>query len=40
MSEPQIVNTLRSKRREIESAIAGYEKALEQARLDLAHVNA
>ena len=40
MSEPQIVNTLCTKRDQIESAIAGYEKALAQARLDLAHVNA
>lgn len=40
MSEPQIVNTLRSKRDEIEKAIAGYEKVLDLARLDLAHVNA
>ncbi len=40
MSEPQIVNTLRSKREQIEGAIGGYEKALAQARLDLAHVNA
>ncbi len=40
MFEPQVVNTLRSKRDEIEKAIAGYEKGLEQARLDLAHVNA
>lgn len=40
MAEPQIVNTLRSKRDEIEKAIAGYQKGLEQARLDLAHVNA
>ncbi len=40
MSEPQIVNTLRTERDQIESVILGYEKALEQARLDLAHVNA
>ena len=40
MAEPQIVNTLRSKRDDIEAAILAYEKRLEQARRDLAHVNA
>lgn len=40
MADPQIVNTLRRKRDEIERAIAAYEKKIEQARRDLAGVNA
>jgi hypothetical protein len=40
LAEPQIVNTLRSKRNELERIIASYEKATEAARRDLAHVNA
>jgi len=40
MAEPQIVTTLRRKRDEIERAIAAYEKKIEQARIDLASVNA
>lgn len=40
MAEPQIVNTLRSKRDELERIIGSYEKAIEAARHDLAHVNA
>jgi hypothetical protein len=40
MAEPQIVNTLRSKRDELERIIGSYEKAVEAARRDLAHVNA
>jgi hypothetical protein len=40
MAEPQIVNTLRSKRDELERIIGSYEKATEAARRDLAHVNA
>jgi hypothetical protein len=40
MSEPQIVTTLQRKRDEIEKAIAAYEKKIEAAKLDLAHVNA
>jgi hypothetical protein len=40
MAEPQIVNTLRSKRDELERIIGSYEKAIEAARRDLAHVNA
>ena len=38
MAEIRTVTTLTSKRRELESAIAGYERALAQARSDLAHV--
>jgi len=40
MAEPQIVTTLRSKRDELERVISSYEKAIEAARRDLAHVNA
>ncbi len=40
MAEPQIVTTLRSKRDELERIISSYEKAIEAARHDLAHVNA
>lgn len=40
MREIRTVTTLRTKQREIEAAIANYEKRLEQARADLAHVNA
>lgn len=40
MADPQIVNTLRRKRDAIEQAIANYEKKIEAAKLDLAHVNA
>jgi len=40
MSEPNVVLTLRRKRDDIENAIAGYEKRLEAARRDLAHVAA
>jgi hypothetical protein len=40
MAEPQIVNTLRSKRDELERIIGSYEKAIESARRDLAHINA
>jgi hypothetical protein len=40
MAELQIVNTLRSKRDELERIIGSYEKAIEAARRDLAHVNA
>ena len=40
MSEPQVVNTLQSKRAEIESAIAAYEKKIEAAKRDLSAVNA
>jgi hypothetical protein len=40
MAEPQIVNTLRSKRDELERIIASYEKAIDAARTDLSHVNA
>ncbi|PNG26435.1 hypothetical protein [Methylocella silvestris] len=40
MAEPQIVNTLRSKRDELERIIASYEKAIDAARCDLSHVNA
>jgi hypothetical protein len=38
--EPQIVTTLRSKRDAIEQTIASYQKKIEAARRDLAHVNA
>jgi hypothetical protein len=40
MAEPQIVNTLRSKRDELERIISSYETATTAARRDLAHVNA
>lgn len=38
MAEIRTVTTLAAKREHLERAIAGYEKALEQARADLAHV--
>ncbi|WP_339831189.1 hypothetical protein [uncultured Parvibaculum sp.] len=34
------MTTLKTKRHQIEAAIAGYERALNQARADLSHVNA
>lgn len=40
MAEIRTATTLRSKEAEIERAIAGYERALTQARADLAHVRA
>jgi len=40
MTEIRTVTTLPSKRTEIISAIASYEKRLTQARADLSHVNA
>jgi hypothetical protein len=40
MTEPQIINTLRSKRDELDRIISSYEKAATAARRDLAHVNA
>lgn len=40
MTDPQIVTTLRSKRDHIESYIRALEKKIEEARHDLAHVNA
>jgi hypothetical protein len=40
MTESSTVAALRNKRDDIERAIAKYEKALTQARADLAHVNA
>ena len=40
MTESSTVAALRNKRDEIEAAIANYTKRLEQARADLAHVNA
>ena len=40
MAEPQIVNTLRSKRDELERVISAYEAAIIAARRDLAHINA
>lgn len=38
--EIRTVTTLKAKRHQIEAAIAGYERALNQARADLSHVNA
>ncbi|MBI3439661.1 MAG: hypothetical protein HY054_13630 [Proteobacteria bacterium] len=38
MAEIRTVTTLTSKREELERAIAGYEKALAQAQIDLSHV--
>jgi hypothetical protein len=40
MAEPQIVNTLRSKRDELERIISSYETATIAARRDLMHVDA
>ncbi len=40
MAEPQIVTTLSNKRDELERIIGSYERAIEAARRDLAHVNA
>ena len=40
MAEIRTVTTLRSKRAEIISSIAHYEKRIAQARADLSHVNA
>ena len=40
MAEIRTVTTLRSKRTEIISSIANYEKKLAQARADLAHITA
>ena len=40
MADPQILNTLRTKREEIETYIVRVEKQLAAARHDLAHVNA
>lgn len=40
MADPQIVTTLQRKRDEIEQVIALYTKKIEDARLDLSHVNA
>jgi hypothetical protein len=40
MADPQIVNTLRTKRNDIERAIVAYEAKIEAARIDLMHVNA
>ena len=40
MAEPQIVNTLRSKRDELERIIGSYEATATAAKRDLMHVNA
>ncbi|TAL78093.1 MAG: hypothetical protein EPN75_11685 [Beijerinckiaceae bacterium] len=40
MADPQVVNTLRSKRDELERIIKAYEGKIEAARHDLMHVNA
>jgi hypothetical protein len=40
MAEPQIVTTLTNKRNEIEARIAAYEREIENARRDLATINA
>jgi len=40
MSDPQVINTLRTKAGELEAYIAKLERATEQARADLAHINA
>ncbi|MFD0988220.1 hypothetical protein [Methyloligella solikamskensis] len=39
-SDPNIVRTLERKRHQIEQTIAMYEKKIQTARIDLAHVNA
>ncbi|MGK2740827.1 hypothetical protein ACSHT0_08010 [Tepidicaulis sp. LMO-SS28] len=40
MAEIRTVTTLTRKRRQIEASIAAYERRLEQARIDLAHITA
>lgn len=40
LAEPQVVNTLRSKRDEIERTVLAYEERLASARRDLATINA
>lgn len=40
MSDPQVINTLRTKAGELDAHIAKLERALEQAKVDLAHINA
>src|SRR5438034_613739 len=40
MADPQVLTTLRRKQAEIENAIAAYEKRAEEARRDLAAINA
>src|SRR6185369_13922640 len=40
MADPQVLTTLRRKQDEIENAIAAYEKRAEEARRDLAAINA
>jgi hypothetical protein len=40
MADPQILNTLRSKRDDIRDTIAAYEKRIADAKRDLMHVNA
>jgi len=40
MADPHILTTLRSKRDEIERIIRAYEQKIDEARADLAHVNA
>lgn len=40
MADPQIVNTFRTKRNELESIIKAYEGKIEAAQHDLMHVNA
>ncbi len=40
MTEIRTITTLVAKRNGIESVIAAYEKRLDQARADLAHINA
>lgn len=40
MAEPQIVTTLTNKRNEIEARIVAYEREIENARRDLAAINA
>ena len=37
---PQVINTLRTKAGELEAHIAKLERALQQAKVDLAHINA
>ena len=40
MADAPMIATLRSKRREIENAIAHYVKKIEEAKCDLSHINA
>jgi hypothetical protein len=38
MSDPQVINTLRTKARELEAHVTKLERALVQAKIDLSHM--